>query len=148
MTTQTELFLLDANGDAQPMLAEVDGSGRYIVHSTPDVAGAAVSVTNPLPVTTGLQGGGSWLAATVAAGATDQILFGADTTRVRYTITNQDGTNGVWFKWNGAATIAGSGCFFLAAGATIDRAGFGINQTALHMIAAAGTPNVYFEKYW
>ena len=145
----TFLLLLDASGVPQPMVAEQNGSGEFSLHYVVEVAGQPASATNPLQVAAN-QGTGSSLAATVAisssAGGTE--LFLADTTRTRYTIQNLDALIRIWGKWGSAASVGGANCFPLIAGQIIDRAGFGINQGALFLIAESGSPTVYFEKYW
>ena len=44
------LLVLNGVGNPVQMLAEVDGSGFLALHSVPQVAGAPVTITNPMPV--------------------------------------------------------------------------------------------------
>ena len=49
MSTGT-LAIINGDGQLVLVVAEVNGSGQYTLHSVPEVAGAPVSTGNPMPV--------------------------------------------------------------------------------------------------
>ena len=49
-TTSTTMAVKDGNGTAQTLRADQNGDGTIATHNVPEVGGAAVSASNPLPV--------------------------------------------------------------------------------------------------
>lgn len=150
-TTTTTMIVKDGAGASRPLRADQNVDGSLSTHNVPEIGGAAVSSSNPMPIAASP---GTYLNGSVALSTASVQVFAA-APRVRAKVINNSGvgtTGGAaiveWCRWGAAAAAGGIGSFALQPnGGGIDDQGPGVNQSALNCLAESGTPAIYAEQY-
>jgi hypothetical protein len=115
-TTTTTMSVRDGTGTTQVLRSDRNGDGSLATHNVPEVGGAAVSPTNPMPI--GVTPGTlAYTASTTgSAGTSSGTLITAAQYHLVKICTLFSSTSNVWLGMTGGTAAVGSGLGIPAGG--------------------------------